>query len=132
MTLYPLAQFLAYVATDGRLSMDAEVAVLPPATALEDYVRRRASLAQLLRDTDAMIARLSEDDGPPYVVVRDDGAVYLGHQKGYGHDLPPHRLTYRGAAERRAKLDGGVVLPFSTWTNARTAPLPGVTGEETR
>jgi hypothetical protein len=120
VTLYPLAQFLEH-ACRTHLDMAQEVMLIPTADTLEEYLRRRASLAQLMRETDDVITKLSVGIGPPYVVVLADGSVYLGHQKGYGHDLPPHRMTYRGAAERRAKLDGGVVLPFSTWSNARSA-----------
>lgn len=101
---------------------DTEVFCLAPAQTLEDHLVRRRALAFLVKLEDTAIAQLTDTIGPPFVVVRDDGAVYLGHQLGYGHDVPPYRFLYRGAAMRRAESDGGVVLPFSTWTNNRTMP----------
>jgi hypothetical protein len=94
----------------------------------------RRVLAQRITEIDREIARLTAPPprkrgqprpnvaSGPYVLVRDDNAVYAGRWRGYRHDEAPYPFRYRGAAEGRAKrdkLETSLVVALPVWLAAR-------------
>jgi hypothetical protein len=105
-----------------------------PDDTLTTLLARRREAAGVVAQLDHSIARLTAApprrrgqrrpnvSGGPYVLVRDDGAVYAGRWRGYRHDEPPHPFVYRGAAESRAKrdrLETWLVVTRATWQAAK-------------
>jgi hypothetical protein len=101
---------------------------------LLDLLDERQAHAERVADLDRAIAKLTAPpprkrherrrnvSGGPYVLVRDDGAVYAGRWRGYRHNEPPHPFVYRGAAESRAKrdrLETWLVVTRATWQAAK-------------
>jgi hypothetical protein len=84
----------------------------------------RAELAARVRELDRELAALAPDAGP-WIVLRDDGAVFTGRR--YAHDRDPMAYAYKWAAEKRATLDGTAVWPLAVWIASKQTET-----EETR
>jgi hypothetical protein len=84
-----------------------------------DLARDRAALAERIRELDRELIASTPDTEGPWIIVREDGAVYAGRWAKYSHDHEPQPFAYKWAAEKRATLDGAAVWPLAVWLASR-------------